>query len=996
MPRTLYDSPYIFGLHDPGGEYIMAEAGRRGWIVFTEAVGSDPNDISGKNFRPWSDQGFGIICRINNGYGSGGTIPVSSRYPDFARRVANYVAASRGCKIWIIGNEPNHAQERPQLPSGAMEVITPSMYAQCYRLCRDAMRAVPGHADDQVLVAAVAPWNVQTTYPTNPDGNWIVYFGDILRLVEPTGCDGIALHTYTHGSDPALVVSRATMNPPFQNYYFNFLAYQDFMAAIPNAMRALPVYITESNQDVPWLDQNNGWVKAAYAEINRWNQVPGTQKIRSLALYRWPRFDQWYIEGKQGVIADFREAMQNNYRWEPAVLKPANWKPGARVRTLEVVNFRVAPAGATIGQVPRDAYLLVLGGYQLVDNIPYWPVTGTVDGMPRDGWVAQYTQSGIELLEAAPPEPLLPGIPAPSNFKAGDMLQATDAVNFRSSPGGPVLGVLAPETVVTVRGEPYVVAGGLPYWPVRGPLAGAPADGWVAEYAPNGAALLRRYRPTQPPPPPPPGEGIQRGDRIRTLDWINIRRTAGSTNKPADDVVAVAPPDSILIVAGGPTLADKMKWWRATGTLADGRRVDGWLAEALPDGTPLVVEEVAGTPAPAPAAPSPAVPGGTVPTPPRPGFQLGDRVRTTTIVNMRRSPGTAGKPATDIIAQIPAGTEGTLVDGPLARDEMRWWLVQLVDPTLGRLAGWMAERLPDGTELFEEIVGGTTPPILLEPGDLVAARDFVRVRRTPGYSGKPESDTLGVFLPDTALLLLGDSVVADGLAWWPVAGILVPGGSVSGYVAQTSPDGVELIGEAVRLPGTTIPTKLTGRYLRAPFPGTFGISQLWGENPDFYSQFSYDGAPLQGHNGIDFLTPPGTPVFAVADGVVQRAEFEDGGFGHFVLLRHPWGESIYAHLDRRDVSAGQTVTAGQQIGVSGNSGGSTGPHLHHAIRIDPYLRTDGWGGFNDPLPYLPPDSFQLPGYLTGAGVRGALAARAGARAPLQPPSMGDVPSEARP
>ena len=237
-------------------------------------------------------------------------------------------------------------------------------------------------------------------------------------------------------------------------------------------------------------------------------------------------------------------------------------------------------------------------------------------------------------------------------------------------------------------------------------------------------------------------------------------------------------------------------------------------------------------------------------------------------------------------------------------------------------------------------------------------------------SANPRATPSGVFLPNTTLLLLGEPAEVDGLSWWPVAGILVPGGSVRATSPAWVPDGAELIGEAARLPGTTIPTKLTGRYLRPPFPGAFGISQLWGENPEFYSQFSYDGAPLLGHNGIDFLTPPGTPVFAVADGVVARADFEDGGFGNYVLLRHAWGESIYAHLDRRDVSAGQQVTAGQQIGLSGNSGGSSGPHLHHAIRINPYRRTDGWGGFSDPLPYLPPDSFQLPGGLTGAGAWG--------------------------
>ncbi|PJF45665.1 MAG: hypothetical protein CUN48_17740, partial [Candidatus Thermofonsia Clade 3 bacterium] len=74
MPRPLLDSPYIFGLHDPGGEWIMAQAGRRGWILFTEAVGSDPNDRSGADYRPYSEQDFGVIVRINNGYGAVGTI----------------------------------------------------------------------------------------------------------------------------------------------------------------------------------------------------------------------------------------------------------------------------------------------------------------------------------------------------------------------------------------------------------------------------------------------------------------------------------------------------------------------------------------------------------------------------------------------------------------------------------------------------------------------------------------------------------------------------------------------------------------------------------------------------------------------------------------------------------------------------------------------------------------------------------------------------------
>ncbi|MCB0099779.1 MAG: hypothetical protein KDE46_28795, partial [Caldilineaceae bacterium] len=94
MPRPLFDSEYIFGLHEPGGEQHMLDAGKPGWLVFTEAIGSDPNDTSGKNFTSWSNQNLGILCRINNGYEPGGTVPNSAQYADFAKRCANYVRAS--------------------------------------------------------------------------------------------------------------------------------------------------------------------------------------------------------------------------------------------------------------------------------------------------------------------------------------------------------------------------------------------------------------------------------------------------------------------------------------------------------------------------------------------------------------------------------------------------------------------------------------------------------------------------------------------------------------------------------------------------------------------------------------------------------------------------------------------------------------------------------------------------------------------------------------
>lgn len=361
MSRPLFDSPYIFGIHEPGGEQYMLAAGRPGWILFSEVLGHDPADLSGVDYTSYAAQGLGIIVRLNHGYEPDGTLPHSSHYDAFARRVANFVTTSRGARIWVIGNEMNYAIERPgvkidwsrhqsqrtgppdvadptrralavrfnALPDhsreirttrGAMispgEVITPEHYARCYRLCREAIHRAPGHEDDLVLTGPVAPWNTQTIYPGNPNGDWVQYFHDMLTLLGPDGCDGIALHAYTHGASPALIASQARMAPPFQARHQHFRTYIDFMQAVPPAMRQLPVFITESGQAQPWVNQNSGWVQAMYGEIDAWNHQPGAQQIRAAILYRWPALDRWYIEGKQGVIDDFRLALANDYLWQ--------------------------------------------------------------------------------------------------------------------------------------------------------------------------------------------------------------------------------------------------------------------------------------------------------------------------------------------------------------------------------------------------------------------------------------------------------------------------------------------------------------------------------------------------------------------------------------------------------------------------------------------------------------------------------------------------------
>ncbi len=89
------------------------------------------------------------------------------------------------------------------------------------------------------------------------------------------------------------------------------------------------------------------------------------------------------------------------------------------------------------------------------------------------------------------------------------------------------------------------------------------------------------------------------------------------------------------------------------------------------------------------------------------------------------------------------------------------------------------------------------------------------------------------------------------------------------------------------------------------------------------------------HAGIDLRATEGTPVYAPANGVVEFSGWNNNGYGYTVVLLHNYGfKTVYAHLERRQVvQAGQFVKKGQHIAYSGNTGMSTGPHLHYEVRF---------------------------------------------------------------
>ena len=142
---------------------------------------------------------------------------------------------------------------------------------------------------------------------------------------------------------------------------------------------------------------------------------------------------------------------------------------------------------------------------------------------------------------------------------------------------------------------------------------------------------------------------------------------------------------------------------------------------------------------------------------------------------------------------------------------------------------------------------------------------------------------------------------------------------------------------------TDVATSMRSGPIRAALPG---VPKRFETGPSTPSHWPLDvqgfvtrgqvrpGVVDESHPGIDIAVPLGTPVRASGGGSVTAAGY-DAAYGLFVLLRHPSGyETMYGHMSRLVAAEGDEVQAGQVIGLSGNSGRSTAPHLHFEIRRD--------------------------------------------------------------
>lgn len=651
---------HLYAIHDfdPAWAALVRSAGKTAWCVSTHELGDDPNDPSGHDFGGRAAYSITSLARLNYSHHGHGTIPLPNRYNEFAARCANFVAASPGCNLWIIGNEPNLGGERP---NGI--AITPEQYARAFLLCRDAIKRVS--SQHQVIVAAIAPYNIDS-------GPWITYWRQVLEWLEMLdGADGLALHCYGRGANPASIASEDKMEDSRVSAYYNgFRAYRDFLDAVPVSMRGLPVYITETDQNEPWIDANTGWVQAAYAEIDHHNSTPGTQPIKFLALYRWYKHDRWEFSSKQGVIDDFRMALAQGYK-----------SPQIHAQNYSKQD---------------DLFL------------PY---------------LHNWSSSGVDHPASAPPTPGLPPRAISDDFK-------------RRVP-----------SVVAVVPEP-----GKRYYRLI-----------QAEYVPDGA---RRF-------------GPDHHILVDVLDANGNRQMGTPINFYWADGSDIVPINKVSEPYG----ADY-------GMTSAGQGFGVWVG------------------------------------------------------NFRE--------ASDDVFGMGLGKIGSEQMG----DHVTYYLV------------FQEVKVPETSQV---------QPIPQQPATVPDRQ------RAVGHLAHPVTDA---------------------------------------------------------------------RYRL--------VTQHWAERADFYKQYSVDGVPLRGHNGIDFGTPIGTVIAAVDDGQVVEAANDPTGYGLYIKLQHTWGQSLYAHLSEQLAQLGETVSHGEFIGISGNTGNSSGPHLHLGLRIAPFDRRDGWGGYIDPAPYLPGASTPQP------------------------------------
>ena len=197
-----------------------------------------------------------------------------------------------------------------------------------------------------------------------------------------------------------------------------------------------------------------------------------------------------------------------------------------------------------------------------------------------------------------------------------------------------------------------------------------------------------------------------------------------------------------------------------------------------------------------------------------------------------------------------------------------------------------------------------------------------------------------------AALKKSEQMIADLQAYLQARGVNVRPVSIQPPAGQPNPAAGGPATRAARpVPFTGSFARDTENLLQAIQAIPLGVPHLGPLTSSFGGRANpFSGRGSEHHGGLDLKGNTGDPVHATAQGKVSFAGWR-GGYGKVVEIDHAQGYStLYGHLSRIDVQAGQTLTAGDVVGLLGSTGRSTGPHLHYEVQSQ--------GNRLDPQPFL--------------------------------------------
>lgn len=156
-------------------------------------------------------------------------------------------------------------------------------------------------------------------------------------------------------------------------------------------------------------------------------------------------------------------------------------------------------------------------------------------------------------------------------------------------------------------------------------------------------------------------------------------------------------------------------------------------------------------------------------------------------------------------------------------------------------------------------------------------------------------------------------------------------------------DGILVEGSQIMIPGGSVSEVVIKKSASSKKKSSSGVVSSGSGSSGFVNPApgARKSQGIHGYNAVDLAAPEGTPIRAASGGkvIVSLASGYNGGYGQYVVIRHSNGvQTLYAHLSQNEVSVGESVEAGQIIGRMGNTGRSTGPHLHFEVRgaVNPF------------------------------------------------------------